>query len=144
MRKQPVLASCVAAALACSVVAGCASDTTVIGGATLRVVNESDFVITEIYLAPVGFPEWGPNLLGGDVLFPGEEFVLGAGCDFYDALLIDEDGVPCEIFDVDLCLNDALWVIRNDTCTIFEATRKQRELEKRETASTPALATLAP
>lgn len=90
--------------------------------ATLEVVNESDFVIEEIYLTEIDNPNWGPNLLGGDVLFPDESIVLvDIECDFYDAKLIDEDGVECELFDVDLCLNDALWVVRNNTCAVWEA-----------------------
>jgi hypothetical protein len=114
----------VAAAVGCS---GSASvDVGPEPGASLTVVNDSDFVIYEIYLTEVDNPDWGPNLLRGDVLFPDEEFVLGVPCDFYDALLVDEEGVDCEIHDIDLCLNDAVWVIRNNTCTIFEAEAKKR------------------
>lgn len=87
--------------------------------ASLLVINESDYVIEEIYLTEVDNPSWGPNLLRGDVLYPGEDLLLGVPCDFYDALLIDEDGVECEIQSIDLCLNDADWVIRNNTCAVF-------------------------
>ena len=99
----------------------------VIPGASLLVVNESDFVIEEIYLTEVDNPDFGPNLLRGDVLFPGEELLLGVSCDFYDALLIDEEGVECEVFGIDLCLNDATWIIRNNTCAVFEAEAKARK-----------------
>ena len=51
---------------------------------------------------------------------------FGVSCGFYDALLVDETGVECEIFDIDLCLNDADWIIRNDTCAVFEAAAKAR------------------
>jgi hypothetical protein len=92
-------------------------------GATLEVSNESDFVITDIYLTEVGNPDWGPNLLRGDVLLPDESLVLvDIRCDFYDAQLIDEDGVECELLDIDLCLNDALWIVRNNTCAVWTAT----------------------
>ena len=47
-------------------------------------------------------------------------------CSTYDAKLIDETGVSCEVDDLDLCLNDAVWVIRNDTCTAFSAAAKAR------------------
>ena len=91
--------------------------------ASLEVVNESDFVIEEIYLTEVDNPDWGPNLLRGDALFPDESLVLvDIECDFYDALLIDEDGVECELGNIDLCLNDALWVVRNNTCAVWTAT----------------------
>jgi hypothetical protein len=90
--------------------------------ATLEVVNESDFAITDIYLTEVDNRDWGPNLIGGDVLLPGESIVLvDINCDYYDAQLIDEDGVTCELYDLDLCLNDATWVVRNNTCAVWNA-----------------------
>jgi hypothetical protein len=94
---------------------------------TLLVVNDSDYVIEEIYLTEVDNPNWGPDLLGGDVLFPGEDFlIVDIECDYYDALLVDEDGVECELLDIDLCFDDADWVIRNNTCTIFQATPAEK------------------
>ena len=95
-------------------------------GASLAVVNDSDFTIYEIYLTESDNPDWGPNLLRGDVLYPDEEIVLGVPCDFYDALIVDEDGVECEVQGLDLCLNDATWIIRNNTCTVFEAEAARR------------------
>ncbi len=88
--------------------------------ATLTVINESDFVIEEIYLTQVGSRVWGGNLLGVDPLFPEEEITLGVRCGFYDALLIDEEGAECTLEAIDLCLNDATWFIYNDTCVAFE------------------------
>jgi hypothetical protein len=110
----PILAASLSFAVGCS-------DDDDIADASLLVVNESDFAISELYLTEIDNPDWGPNLLRGDVLLPDEELLLGVNCDFYDALLIDEDGVECEVFDLDLCLNDATWVIRNNTCTVFGA-----------------------
>jgi hypothetical protein len=90
--------------------------------ASLEVVNESDFVIEELYLTEVDNRDWGPDLLRGDVLFPDESIVLvDIECDFYDAQMIDETGAVCEAYELDLCLNDAVWVIRNNTCTVWEA-----------------------
>jgi len=115
-----------AAAIALGVAAGCSDDDDFIAEASLVVVNQSDFAIYEIYLTEFDNPDWGPNLLGGDVLLPTEELVLGVPCDFYDALLVDEEGVECELFDLDLCLNDATWVIRNNTCAVFRDAAKER------------------
>ena len=106
------------ALFATALAAGCVIETS---DATLTVFNESDFAVVELYLTEIDNPDYGPNLLGGDVLLPGEILTLGVDCDFYDALLIDEDGVQCELFDLDLCLNDAEWVIRNNTCSVFAA-----------------------
>ena len=103
------------------------TDTTVIPEASLTVSNQSDFALTEIYLTDVGNPSWGRNLLRGDVLLPGEELTLGVLCDTYDALIVDEAGVDCEINNVNLCLNDAVWVIRNNTCPVFGMAKQARE-----------------
>ena len=109
--------------------AACASDDGTVD-ATLLVVNDSDYVITDIYLTEIDNPDWGPNRLRGDVLLPGEELLLGVQCDFYDALLVDEDGVECELFDLDLCLNDADWVIRNNTCSVFGGVAPQEQVKQ--------------
>jgi len=112
--------------------AGCSDDSEVVigpggGDATLSVDNQSDFVITEIRVTDVDSTNWGPNLLGGDALFPDETLTLAVDCGLYDALLVDEDGVDCEVHDLDLCLNDANWVIRNNTCSVFGAAKAARE-----------------
>ncbi len=125
MRNHYIWASLIVSALAASV-AGCTNDDddvvivpAPVPGASLVFVNESDFTIDQIYLAAVDDPSYGPNLLGSDVLLPGDELVLDVACDFYDVLLIDEFGAECELFDLDLCLNDATFVIGNNTCVAF-------------------------
>ena len=97
--------------------------------ASLTVYNESSFVIEELYLTEVDSPTWGSDLLGSDVLFPGEAIELGVDCDYYDALVIDETGLECEILDIDLCFNDAQWVIRNNSCDVFSIAGQAREAE---------------
>lgn len=99
------------------------------GDASLTVYNESSFVIEEIYLTEVNSPTWGRDLLGNDVLYPGESLALGVDCAYYDALLIDETGAECEIPDLDLCFNDAQWVIRNNSCDVFSAAARARAAE---------------
>lgn len=124
--KHPALCASLLAAAAASFAAGC----TVEEGpadASLTVINNSDFVIEEIYLTDVDARGWGANVLSTDVLFPGEELVLDVDCGFYDALLVDEDGVECEIEGIDLCLNDATWNIYNNTCVAFEAALQARK-----------------
>ena len=109
---------------------GGSADVVVEPGASLVVVNDSDFAITQIFLTTVDSTDWGPNLLRGDVLLPSEQIALGVPCDTYDALVVDEDNVDCEIDDVDLCLNDATWVIRNNTCPVFAAEAAKRAAQK--------------
>lgn len=105
---------------------GCSDDNNDTSG-SLRVQNNSDFEIVEIHVTSVGSSTWGPNLIPGDTLAPGDGLTLDVSCDTYDALLIDESGVDCQIHDVDLCLNNADWIINNNTCTVFAAARAARE-----------------
>jgi len=107
---------------------------------TLHVQNDSDFAIVEIHVTPVGNPTWGPNLLTSH-LAPGDSLVLGINCGTYDALLVDEAGVDCELHDLDLCLNDADWVIRNNTCTVFSVARAAREAANQTTGAPAAPST---
>jgi hypothetical protein len=134
MLSQRLFAPLFAAALV-----GCAGSATIdvepTPGASLTVSNQSDFTLYEIYLTEVNDPDWGPNLLRGDVLYPDEELTLGVPCDFYDALLVDETGLECEVHDIDLCLNDAVWVVRNNTCSVFEAEAKKREAAAKASAN---------
>jgi hypothetical protein len=78
----------------------------------------------------VGNTNWGPNLLSGDILAPGEALDIDVTCNTYDALLVDESGVDCQLHNVDLCFNNAAWIIRNDTCTVFGAAKAAREAQQ--------------
>jgi hypothetical protein len=108
-------------------VTGCSDNNDNDTSGSLRVQNNSDFGIVEIHVTSVGSSTWGPNLISGDTLAPGDALTLDVSCDTYDALLVDDSGVDCQIHDVDLCLNNADWVINNNTCTVFSAARAARE-----------------
>jgi hypothetical protein len=95
--------------------------------ASLFVINHSDFVIEQIYLTDIDARGRSANYLGGDALSPGDERVLDVACGLYDALLIDEDGVECELEAIDLCSTDAAWHIYNNTCVAFEAALQARK-----------------
>ena len=88
---------------------------------SLFVANDSDFEIHEMYVTEIDNPTWGPNLLRGQILFPGDSMELALGCGTYDTMLVDETGAFCEVQNVDLCFEDADWIIRNNTCAVFEA-----------------------
>jgi hypothetical protein len=88
---------------------------------SLVVSNRSDFEIDELYVTPTGSPTWGDNLLGRAPLLSGDDVTLGISCDTYDAMIIDETGAICEVDAIDMCFDNANWVIRNDTCSVFEA-----------------------
>ena len=119
---------------------GCVVSTDGTADSSLTVTNESDFTIQEIYLTDVGSSTWGRNLLGGDVLFPGEALALGVECGTYDALLVDETNVQCELSGLDLCFNDAAWVIRNNTCAVFAARLAEQQQQAEQAAAPDASA----
>jgi hypothetical protein len=85
----------------------------------LTVTNSSDFTITEMHVTQTTNISWGPNLLAGDVLLPGEQAKVVASCDTYDVMLVDSTNVTCEIDNIDLCLNSSNFVITNSSCASF-------------------------
>lgn len=94
---------------------------------TLTIENDSDFFLDDIRIRDVGTSDWGPNLAPLDGLAPGDALVLEEiECDFYDLSVIDEDGEGCDFFDIDLCLNDALFIYRNNSCDILERAVKDQ------------------
>jgi len=106
---------------------GCVADSG--PDATLTVFNDSGFTIVELNLVPNFAGTWGRDYLGGRDLLDGEEITLAVDCGFYDARLIDEDGFVCEVLDLDLCLNNADWVITPTTledCDNFAVTKRPR------------------
>lgn len=133
MQNLRILA-CVVAALGSLMAAGCGSDNDCDGddinntnhpecapaqGGALRVQNQSGVAIVEIHVTSVGSTTWGPNLISGTTLQPGNSLTVAVACDQYDALLVDEAGDKCTIHNVDLCASHADWIIRNDTCSAF-------------------------
>ena len=79
---------------------------------TLTIENDSSYTFIEINLSPIDQTSWGSDLLGSDVLEPGELLELSRiECDVYDIRIIDEEGDTCVLDTVDLCLDNAVWRI---------------------------------
>ncbi|CAN5366558.1 hypothetical protein BH11MYX1_BH11MYX1_50890 [soil metagenome] len=102
---------------------------------SISVDNESNFTITELYLTDINSSSWGPNLVSGNELLPGDVVRIDTSCGTYDAMLVDETGVTCELNAIDLCLDNALWVIHNDTCTAFREAAAQRDAARASASS---------
>jgi hypothetical protein len=70
--------------------------------------NESSSYLWHVYVSPATQSDWGRDLLGSDVLAPGDVLNItfnpaaGYNCRF-DILLIDEDGYRTERSNVNLC-----------------------------------------
>ena len=100
---------------------GClvAKKDTTVADASLRIDNDSSYALYGIYITPTNVDSWGLDWLGADILYPGDSITINLDCDYYDVKMVDEDGVECEVYDVDLCYNDTAWSITNtylDSC----------------------------
>lgn len=85
---------------------------------SLTIANESSFVFTEIRVAFAG-DRFGANLVPGD-LFPGESVSVSLDCDVYDVQIVDDTNTVCELLDLSLCFEDAIWVVDDfelDSCS---------------------------
>jgi hypothetical protein len=81
---------------------------------TLTIDNNSSYTLIEINLSPTSAVSWGADLLGTNVLEPGDAFeVSGLDCNTYDIRVVDEDGDECILDSVDLCVDNAVWSIDN-------------------------------
>ncbi len=70
--------------------------------------NDSDSVVTQVYVSPESDNTWGDDVLGKDILAPGEQVDLtfdGAGgttC-YYDLLVVTRDGSQTRKDGENLC-----------------------------------------
>ncbi|HEU0030468.1 MAG TPA: hypothetical protein VFQ53_07545 [Kofleriaceae bacterium] len=81
-------------------------------GSMLAIQNDSSFTFVEINLAPIDSTTFGPDLLGANVLDPGERLEISdIDCDTYDIRVVDETNAMCILSAVDLCLDNAVWHI---------------------------------
>lgn len=78
---------------------------------SLTVYNDSSYVLTELYVTTVDNPNWGPDMLGTTVLYPGESITVYVACDYWDIQIVDELGAVCEVYDYYLCFDNDAWSI---------------------------------
>lgn len=97
------------------VASGCVIHTGDGADSSFTIENDSDFAFAAIYITEVDNPDWGPDVLDGQWLYPDEAVTVFLDCDIYDSLIVDEHGHECELFDIDLCFDDATWRVTNGT-----------------------------
>ena len=71
-------------------------------------INNTGQVITEVYVSPSNLTDWGEDVLGRDVLMPGENVDIAfqrftPGDCLYDVKVITESGAEGELGQVNLC-----------------------------------------
>ena len=74
---------------------------------TITVYNESSYDIYELYVTPDYMFDWGRNLLSGDVLAAyGDYITVEVDCDVYDIKVVDDTGLACELYGIDVCFGE--------------------------------------
>lgn len=72
-----------------------------------RVVNETSYTITHLYVSPHSSTKWEEDVLGEDVLKSGKRvkitFSDSLGVCYYDIKAVYEDGDTSVKYNVDLC-----------------------------------------
>jgi hypothetical protein len=86
------------------------------GMASLEVVNESDTIITYLYVSPTDSDSWGEDVLGADVIEQQGSYVLdGIPQGSYDIQAADESDAAIEsVFNVDLS-GQRTWTVAGKT-----------------------------
>jgi hypothetical protein len=82
--------------------------------ASIRVDNNSNWVIRHIYLSSVTDNNWGPDQLNDSVLNPGSSFTISTVCDGSQIKVISEDVDGCFLAKVVDCSDNAVWIIGNN------------------------------
>jgi hypothetical protein len=77
---------------------------TIVGVASLEIVNESPDTIVFLYISPTEDTSWGDDWLGEDVIGPGESYTVpGISLDTYDIQAADADDNSIEnVYSVEL------------------------------------------
>ncbi|MCA9670708.1 MAG: hypothetical protein KC503_34160 [Myxococcales bacterium] len=80
---------------------------------SLTLINQSDYSIVDVRLAPVGTVSWGPNLAGGEIPPGGSLTIDFIDCGDYDVRIIDDTNTECVLPSLRLCFENADWYITN-------------------------------
>lgn len=73
----------------------------------VKIINETDYVVVAFYGSNAGSQDWEEDILGQDVLRPGQSVVInfddGSGYCKFDFLAKFEDGDQVEKRGIDVC-----------------------------------------
>jgi hypothetical protein len=84
----------------------------------LTILNESEFVIEQVFVAEAGSDLGGQNLAPDGGIPPDDRQSIVLTCGLYDLLLIDEDEVDCDLYDLDICADADTVVVENNDCFV--------------------------
>ena len=71
-------------------------------------INNTGRILHQVYVSPSNVTDWGDDIMGRDVLMPGETVTITfakftQGDCFYDIKVITEDGAEGQLNQVNLC-----------------------------------------
>jgi len=100
---------------------------------SLKLENETGKELHELYFAPAGDEEWGPDQLGDEVVTNGESFTLSSIPEGrYDILFVDEKGAKCDIRDVDFKASETFVMTKKIIKGCQKASEQEEEEEEQE------------
>jgi hypothetical protein len=77
------------------------------GREEVLIVNKTSLVLWSFHASPVGYLDWGPDLLGQDVLYPGQSTLVsidhGSGDCVYDLHAVFQEGSEAVRWHFDVC-----------------------------------------
>jgi hypothetical protein len=80
----------------------------------LTINNNSNWELRHVYLAPPNTDDWGPDLLNGAVIAPGQSLTLNIECGGGEVKVITEDRDGCFLSNTVSCSASAEWTITNN------------------------------
>ncbi len=92
---------------------------------TVEIVNQTGVEIYSVFASSVNHPEWGEDLLGSDVLKPGEKititFPAGYDCNVDIKVSADPDDEDSLTFDdVDICEVSGITLKGNGKFSVYQ------------------------
>jgi hypothetical protein len=77
--------------------------------------NRSSLSLIDVRMQPMDAVGWGPNLLAGDWLEPGDTLVVDEmACDAFDLRVVVHGGASCVYHNLWMCMADLHWDFDDD------------------------------
>ena len=81
----------------------------------ITIKNTSSRAVDGVYLSATTQSAWGPDLLDGGIVAPGDAWTVGGMSCVGTFVLIAEDVGGCFLYQSVSCATDASWTITNST-----------------------------
>lgn len=97
----------------------------------LKLENKTGKELHELYFAPAGETDWGPDQLHDEVVANNESFTLQSiPKGKYDVLFVDENGAKCDLRDVDFTSSETFVMSKSVIKGCQAATKESEDAEE--------------